>query len=104
MLYSVFLFLVVGCSDDKSKRIEQLNKDLIDINKSFAGKKFYLDNVEFKNDIVNAGKKQFEMIVFYYADCSNCIEDLKKWKKTIPNFQEVEKLVDIVFVLAGYVN
>lgn len=100
-IFSILL-LLSSCNyfkSDKTKKLESLNKELVNLNDKLKNEKIVLTDAAYNNILKNKSKEDYSIVVYYDANCSVCFTELKKWKSLIPDFKKVDENLNIKFIL-----
>jgi peroxiredoxin len=104
ILTSCLLMTFLGCNtftSDSSKKLEKLNKELIELNNTYRSKKIALQNPSLLNDLFrNELDNDYSVLVYYDADCWVCFEELSAWQEIINHFKKIDSKINIKFILS----
>lgn len=95
-------FCLVNCNvfeNENSVILEKLNAELKTLNGKFKNKKVILDPELSNSNFEKTNIKNYNIIVYYDADCHVCFEELEKWEGLISYFKNIDKSLNINFVL-----
>ncbi len=102
VVFCSLTFCLSGCDffkSEKSIRLDSLNEQLTKLNKTYKGKEIVLSSKLSDSIFKDKTKKSNTILVYYNADCSVCYKELQQWKNLISYFKEIDKNLNIKFIL-----
>ncbi len=104
ILSSLFLFFFSNCDFFKaedSKKLSKLNKELIKLNNTYKNEKVVLSKEIFDNLFKKKKERNYSILAYYDVDCGACFLELNEWKKLIDYFENIDKSLNIKFILSS---
>lgn len=97
----LFSISILSCKDFKSKeeKLNVLNSRLIEINDELKNHRIKLNHNLESQIFGNKNISSYSILTYYDADCSECFQQLEKWKDLVAHFQGLNQKTNIKFIL-----
>ena len=102
LMFLGIVILLSSCNffeSSSSKKLTSMNKELTNLNKKYKNTKIDLSLNLYTKVFKGKTQSNLSMLIYYDANCSTCFTKLKNWKGNLDYFKEIDKNLNIKFIL-----